>query len=286
MSAISRIGVIGLGTLGKPIALRLLNARFNVAVFDVRPDAVDALARAGARACASAAEVARHSELIISLVSDAAQTEEVVSGAVGILNTLQPGAIFATGSTLGPAPVRRVAAVLAERGCATLDIPISGGYLAAAEGTLSLMLGGDEAIIERALPALRAFAATCTRAGDVGAGQAAKLAHQWIMSVNIMALLEGLTLGVAGGVDPQVLRQIIREGLANSAVLQVWNDLGPRWKGMLQPVPPGTPLPNIPKDLHSALELADELGLQLPLGTLASQLADTGTAVGYTDPVI
>lgn len=281
---ISRVGVIGLGIIGKPIAARLLKAGFQVAVYDVRSEPVAELTTASATACASPAEVAAHSNLIISLVSDTPQTDDVVSGRNGILTALRPGALFAIGSTLGPAPVRRVAATLAARGCATIDMPITGGYLAAAEGTLALMLGGEPSVIERATPALQSFASTMTRAGDVGAGQAAKLAHQLIMSVNIMALLEGLSLGVAGGVEPEVLRQILKHGLANSTVLQVWADLGPRWKGMMKPAEPDAPLPNIRKDLHSALELARELGIDLPVGALASQIADAGTAIGHDDP--
>ncbi len=283
---ITRVGVIGLGIIGKPIAARLLNAGFHVAVYDVCSEPVAELKAAGATACASSAEVAAHSELIISLVSDTPQTDEVVSGRNGILTALRPGAVFATGSTLGPAPVRRIATTLAAHGCATIDMPITGGYLAAAEGTLALMLGGEPSVIDRATPAFQSFASTMTRAGDVGAGQAAKLAHQLIMSVNIMALLEGLSLGVAGGVEPEVLRHIIKHGLANSTILQVWDDLGPRWKGMMKPAVADSPLPNIRKDLHSALELARELGIDLPVGALASQIADAGTAIGHDDPKI
>jgi 2-hydroxy-3-oxopropionate reductase len=286
MKDITQVGVVGLGIIGKPIAERLLKAGYRVAVFDVRDDPVAALKEAGALACASSADVAAHSELIISLVSDAPQTDDVVSGKTGILNTLKPGSLFATGSTLGPTPVQRIATVLAKRGCATIDMPITGGFLAAADGQLALMLGGEPAVIERALPAFRTFASTITRAGDVGAGQAAKLAHQLIMSINIMGLLEGLSLGASGGVDPAVLRQIIKDGLANSTVLQVWSDMGPRWKGMMKPVAPDAPLPNIRKDLHSALELAQQLGITLPVGTLASQIADAGTAVGHDNPAL
>ena len=286
MKAITHVGVIGLGIIGKPIAERLLQAGFHVAVYDVRSEPVSLLKTAGALACASSAEVAAHSELIISLVSDTPQTDDVVSGANGILKTLKPDSLFATGSTLGPAPVRHIAATLAAKGCPTIDMPITGGFLAAAEGKLALMLGGEPGIIDRALPAFNSFASIITRAGDVGAGQAAKLAHQLIMSINIMGLLEGLSLGAAGGVDPGVLRQIIKDGLANSTVLQVWDDMGPRWKSMMKPATPDAPLPNIRKDLHSALELAQQLGIALPVGALASQIADGGTAIGHNNPAI
>ena len=278
------VGVIGLGVLGRPVAERLLAAGFGVAVYDVRAEPMAALKDAGATACTSPAGVALVSDFIVSLVSDEAQTDDVISGAGGILETLRPGAIVVIGSTLGPAPVRRAAEGIAARGGETLDAPISGGYLAAREGTLSLMVGGRREALGRATPVLQAFARDITHTGDVGSGQAAKLAHQLVFAVNVMALLEGLSLGAAAGVEPEALKAVLREGLANSRVLEVWGDLGPRWKKMLEPTPPGAPLPNMRKDLHLVLELARELGLPLPVGTHASQVADAGIATGHADP--
>ncbi len=278
------VGVIGLGIIGKPIAGRLVRAGFRVAVYDVRDEPVAELKGAGATACASSAEVASRSDFIISLVLDRAQTEDVVFGAKGVMQTLKPGTIFATGSTLGPAPVRSIAVALAAKGCTMLDMPITGGYLAAYEGKLVLMIGGAQDALERALPVFRAFANNILYVGDIGAGQVAKLAHQLVMSVNVMALLEGLALGTAGGVEPAMLKQIFKDGLANSGVLQVWDDLGPRWKNMLKPAPPGAALPNLRKDLHSALELAHQLGVVSYLGTQASLIADAGVATGHDKP--
>ena len=278
------VGVIGLGIIGKPIAERLVKAGFRVAVHDVRDEPVAELKNAGATACASSAEVASRSDIIISLVLDRAQTNDVVFGEKGVIQTIRPGTLFATGSTLGPAPVRSIAAALAAKGCMTLDMPITGGYPAAYEGKLVLMIGGAQDALERALPVFRAFANNILRVGDIGAGQVAKLAHQLVMSVNVIALLEGLSLGVAGGVEPAILKQIFRDGLANSGVLQVWDGLGPRWKNMLKPAPPGAALPNLRKDLHSALELAHELGVVSYLGTQASLIADAGVATGHDNP--
>ena len=283
---ISDVGVIGLGIIGKPIALRLVDAGFRVFVYDVRDEPVAALQAAGAIACASSADVAGCSDIVISLVLDGAQTDDVVFGARGLMQSIRPGTLFATGSTLGPAPVRRIAAALNEKGCSTIDMPITGGYLAAYEGKLILLVGGAEDIIARAKPVFSSFAHIIIRAGDIGAGQAAKLAHQLIMGVNIMALLEGLSLGVAGGVEPSILRQIISDGLANSNVLQIWADLGPRWKNMLAPAAPGAELPNLRKDLHTALELAHALGVSLPIGAQASLIADAGIATGHDNPLL
>jgi 3-hydroxyisobutyrate dehydrogenase-like beta-hydroxyacid dehydrogenase len=277
------VGVIGAGALGEPIAALLLKRGFPVSVRDVRRDPVERLARLGAAPCASSTELARKSDVIISLVLDERQTMDVVFGPGGVLAGLQPGAIVAIGSTLGPAPVRKIAAALEAKGAHVLDMPISGGLVAAREGTLSLMVGGDDAVVERAMPVLKVFARDITRTGGVGTGQTAKLAHQLVFSVNVMALLEGLALGAAGGLDPAVLKEVLGKGLANSAVLQAWPDLGPRWKGMLAPTAPGAPLPNMRKDLHLVLDLARELGVPLPVASQASQVGDAGVATGHAD---
>ena len=277
----ANVGVIGLGALGRPISELLVKAGHRVSVYDVRDEPMAALKNAGARACSSPAEVAQHSDIIISLVLDSAQTDDIVFGANGVLGSLQRGAILAIGSTLGPASLNKIALALAAKGAETLDMPISGGIVAAREGALSLMVGGAQATLERAMPVLRVFAHEITRTGDVGSGQAAKLAHQLVFATNVMALLEGLALGVAGGVEPAALKEVFKNGLANSAVLQVWSDLGPRWKDMLKATPPGAMPPNMRKDLHLVLEFAHELGVDLYLGTQASLIADAGVATGH-----
>jgi 2-hydroxy-3-oxopropionate reductase len=222
--------------------------------------------------------------VIVSLVLDEAQTLDVVFGNSGLLAEVRPEAILAIGSTLGPQPVRRIAEALAPRRAHVLDMPISGGIVAAREGALSVMAGGEDAVLERAMPVLKVFARDITRTGGVGSGQTAKLAHQLVFSVNVMALLEGLALGAAGGLEPGVLKEVLRKGLANSAVLQAWPDLGPRWKGMLAASAPGAPLPNMRKDLHLVLELAGELGVPLHVASQASRIADEGAATGQGDP--
>ncbi len=282
----ANVGVIGLGALGRPISELLLKAGHSVAVYDVRAEPMAALKNAGATACASPAAVTKRSDLIISLVLDQAQTETIVFGADGVLASLQRGAILAIGSTLNPACVRKIAEALTARDAHTLDMPISGGIVAAREGTLSLMAGGPQAVLDKALPVLRVFARDITRTGEVGSGQAAKLAHQLVFATNVMALLEGLSLGVAGGVEPAALKQVFKNGLANSTVLQVWDDLGPRWKGMLKATPPDVTPPNMRKDLHLVLEYARELGVNLYLGTQGSMIADAGIASGHDNPLL
>ena len=276
--------VIGVGALGAPIAARILAAGHPTAVHDVRSTPVQALAAQGATACATAAEAAARSDIILTLVSDEAQTEAVVYGKAGILAALRPRALLIVGSTLSPAAVRKIADAVRGHGGQMLDAPISGGLVAAREGSLSVMAGGTEAALQLALPVLQTFARTITLAGDVGAGQSAKLAHQLVFSLNVMALLEGLALGAAGGVDPEVLKSIFRAGIADSAVLDLWKDLGPRWKDMLRTTDAGAALPNLRKDLHLVLAYARDLGLELPMGTEGSRVADSGKATGHDDP--
>jgi 3-hydroxyisobutyrate dehydrogenase-like beta-hydroxyacid dehydrogenase len=277
------VGVIGLGALGRPVAEQLLAHGFAVNVYDVRAEPVAALSASGASACTSPADVAARSDFIVSLVADESQTNEIVYGSGGMLEAVRPGTTVIIGSTLDPAVVRRIAGMLAARGAEVLDAPISGGLVAAREGTLSLMIGGDQQTLDRSLPVLRAFARAITHAGGIGAGQTAKLAHQLVFSINVMGLLEGLALGVAGGVDPLVLKTILKEGIANSSVLQLWDELGPRWKGMLRPSEPGAMPPNMRKDLHLALQLAHRLDVNLYVGTQASLIADAGVATGHAD---
>lgn len=280
----AKVGVIGLGALGLPITRRLIDSGCTTAVYDLRLDPVRELAALGANPCSSPADVARVSDLIISLVSNAEQTDAIVSGPGGILETLRPDAVFATGSTLGPGPVLRVAQQIAAKGGHTLDIPISGGILAAREGMLSLMVGGDAELLASVMPILKVFADNVTHTGDVGTGQVAKLAHQLVFSTHVMALLEGLALGEAGGVAPDVMKLVLKQGLANSSVLQIWHELGPRWKGMLEAKEAGEALPNMRKDLHLVLEMAQKLGVELPVGNNVSQVADSGKATGHKNP--
>ena len=180
--------------------------------------------------------------------------------------------------------MRKLAQALGAKGCETLDAPISGGYLAAAAGTLSVMVGGSQSALDRTLPVFRAYASTIIRAGAVGAGQAAKLAHQLVCSVNVITLLEGVSLGAAAGVDPAVLRRIMQAGVADSSILRLWDDLGPRWKSMLEPRASGAAPSNLQKDLHLVLELAAELGVKLNVCPAASRAADAGSATGRDDP--
>lgn len=281
---IKQVGVIGLGTMGKPIAENLLKKGYTVAVYDVRDEPMNELGAVGAIRCSSPAEVASASDAIISIVLDRAQTEAVVLGPSGVNDAVRPRTLLIIGSTLGPEPVLKLAAAMAEKAVEIIDAPMSGGYVAARQGKLSLMIGADQQTLERGMPVLSAIAGEMTHAGAVGAGQTAKLAHNLVFALNVFSLLEGLSLGIAGGVDPSVLKQIFKQGTANSAVLQLWDELGPRWKNMLKRTDPQAPIPNIRKDLHLILELAQALGVPLYQGSQASLVGDAGVATGHADP--
>jgi len=200
-----RVGVIGLGALGRPVAERILRAGYPTAVYDVRAQPMGELAALGAAACRSPAELGARSDIIIGLVSDTAQTDAIVSGVGGILETMRPGTIFATGSTLGPAPVQRIACDLAAKGGFLLDIPISGGIIAAREGTLSLMAGGDADVLDRARPVLKLFARDITHTGGIGSGADALE----MISVGATAVGVGTALAACGeGIFARILDEM------------------------------------------------------------------------------
>jgi 3-hydroxyisobutyrate dehydrogenase-like beta-hydroxyacid dehydrogenase len=167
-----RVGIIGLGVIGLPIAERVAAAGFPLAVHDVRPEPVATLLATGVQSCRCAAEVAASSDIIISLMLDEKQTEAVLFGPDGAAPMLGGGKLFAIGSTLGPQPVQRFAGALLERGCETLDMPISGGYAAARSGELSRMIGANAGVLKRALPVLSTFAKVITPASPRGTGLA------------------------------------------------------------------------------------------------------------------
>jgi len=166
-------------------------------------------------------------------------------------------------------------------------MPISGGIIAAREGTLSLMVGGTESTLERVLPVFRVFARDITHTGAVGSGQAAKLAHQLVFSVNVNGAARRAGAGRCRRRIPGSDEVRIETGPRNSTVLQVWHDLGPRWKGMLEPTAPGAPLPNMRKGPASGAgigRVAGHAAARSP--TIASQVADSGTAIGHNDPLL
>lgn len=253
-----RVGFIGLGIMGRSMAANLLEAGFRVTVWNRTRERATALAEAGAVVAESPAELAAASSIIFICVSDTPDVEAVVLGPEGIVHGARPGSLVVDMSTISPRATREMAARLAQVGVAMLDAPVSGGSEGAAQGTLSIMVGGDAGDVDRALPALRAMGRTITHVGGTGDGQTVKLVNQIVVVVTMLAVSEGLLFAQAAGVDLDRTLEAIAGGAAGSWMLA---NRGPQviardWR-------PGFTIDLQQKDLRLALEAADELGIPL-----------------------
>ncbi|MDE0083635.1 MAG: NAD(P)-dependent oxidoreductase [Gammaproteobacteria bacterium] len=256
-----RIGFIGLGIMGRGMVANLLRAGLPVRVWNRTASRMGPLVEAGAEAGQDPADVASGSEIVITCVSDTPDVEEVILGERGVISGARPGSLVVDMSTISPSVTREVGQRLGEEGIAMLDAPISGGSEGAANGTLSIMVGGAEDQVERAMPAFRAMGKTITHVGPIGAGQTVKLVNQIVVVVNMLAVGEGLLFAEAAGVDLAKTLDAITGGAAGSWMLQ---NRGPQvierdWR-------PGFMIDLQQKDLRLALDAADEMGVPL-LGT-------------------
>jgi len=255
-----KIGFIGLGIMGKPMSKNLLKAGHEIIVCDVVRAAVDELVAAGAKAVASPKDVASQVELVITMLPNSPEVKQVVLGKDGILEGAKAGLIVADMSSIAPLASREVGAKLAEKGLEMLDAPVSGGQPKAIDGTLSVMVGGKQEIFDRCLPVFKAMAASVVRVGDIGAGNVAKLANQVVVALNIAAVSEALVLAAKAGVEPELVFQAIRGGLAGSTVMEAKAPL------MLdRKFNPGFRINLHIKDLDNALDTGHKFGAPLPL---------------------
>ncbi len=214
-----KIGFIGLGIMGKPMSRNLLKAGYQLVVFNRSKGAVNELVAAGAKAAADPREVAQQAEIIITMLPNSPQVREVVLGDAGIIEGAGKGSVVIDMSSIAPLVSREMAARLDEKGIEMLDAPVSGGEPKAIEGTLSVMVGGKKEIFDKCYPVLKTMASSVVLVGSAGAGNVAKLANQIIVALNIAAMSEALVLVAKAGVDPDLVYQAIRGGLAGSAVL-------------------------------------------------------------------
>jgi 3-hydroxyisobutyrate dehydrogenase len=256
-----RIGFIGLGIMGRGMAANLLKAGFRVRVWNRTAARMEALVEAGAEAGASPADVAEHSDIIITCVSDTPDVEHVLFGDEGVAQGAKSGALVVDCSTISPAATRDFAARLAERGVTMLDAPVSGGSEGAVKGTLSIMIGGAVEDYERALPAFQAMGKTITHIGPIGAGQTVKLVNQILVVGNCLAMAEALLLAQAGGVDLEKVYAAVSQGAGGS-----WMFTNRAPQIMKRDWRPGFTIALQQKDLRLVLDAADELGVPL-LGT-------------------
>lgn len=265
-----KIGFVGLGTMGAPMARRLVEAGHEVTVHNRTREREEPLAAAGAARAASPREAAQGAELVIVIVADTPDVREVVLGEHGAAAGMSRGSVLVDMSTIAPGATREIAAALAERGVAMLDAPVSGGSEGAEQGTLSIMVGGDASALERVRPVLEALGRTITHVGESGAGQVAKAVNQVIVAGTYAAVAEGLALAMAAGIDVEAAHRAVSGGAAGS-----WG-LTHRGPNMIRnEYPLGFRVRLHRKDLGIALDAAREAGVPLPIAAYVEQV-ETG----------
>ena len=259
-----KIGLIGLGIMGKPMAKNLLKAGYELWVNNRSQGPMEELVACGAHA-ATRKELAENAEVIITMLPNGPQVREVILG--DVIKDMRPGQIFIDCSSISPVVSKEIAAALAEKGVEMLDAPVSGGEPKAIDGTLSFMVGGKQPVFDRCKDILGAMGASVTRCGEVGAGNTTKLANQIIVACNIQAVAEAFTLAQKAGVAPEVVYKAIRGGLAGSTVLDA--------KGPMMIAgndKPGFKIDLHIKDLNNALDCAHTVGAPVPMTAAVQEI--------------
>ena len=253
-----QIGFVGLGIMGRGMARNLLKAGFPLHVWNRSASRMDELAPDGAKTTASPADVAAKSDIIITCVSDTPDVEAVILGENGVIHGARAGSLVIDCSTISPQTTREIAAKLAEKGIHFLDAPISGGSEGAAKGTLTIMIGGEAADVERATPVFQAMGKTITHVGPTGAGQMVKLVNQILVVGNCLAMCEAMLFAEAGGLDLQKTFDAISQGAAGS---WMFSNRAPQI--MRRDWRPGFTIDLQQKDLRLVLQAADQMGVPL-----------------------
>jgi 2-hydroxy-3-oxopropionate reductase len=261
-----KIGFIGLGIMGKPMARNLMKAGYKPVVYDINEAAVSELVKDGAEAGKSSSDVASKSEVIITMLPNSPEVREVVLGKNGIIDGVRSGSVVIDMSSIAPGTSKKVAEKLLKKGVIMLDAPVSGGEPKAIQGTLAIMVGGPEETFNKVKDILGTMGSSVTRVGEIGSGNITKLANQIIVAVNIAAIGEAMVLATKAGVDPEKVYNAIRGGLAGSIALDAKmpmvldGNFKPGFKIALQR-----------KDLKNALEVARDMNVPLPLTSLVQQ---------------
>ncbi len=263
----SRIGFIGLGIMGKPMSKNLLKAGHKLVVYDIAPAPVEELVAAGAEKGASPSDVAARTEIVITMLPDGPEVEQAVLGENGVLEGAKEGTLVIDMSSISPLVAQKVGAACEARGVDFLDAPVSGGEPKAIHGTLAIMVGGKQEVFDKALPILEAMGAYVTLTGPVGAGNVTKLANQIMVASNIAAMGEALVLATKAGLDPEVVFEAVKGGLAGSTVL---NFKAPMV--IARNFQPGFRIRLHQKDLRNALAAAESLNVSLPITSLVQEM--------------
>ena len=270
-----KIGFIGLGIMGKPMAKNLIKAGHELVVTDIVKEAVAEVEACGAAAAANAREVAQQCGLIITMLPNSPHVKQVVCGENGVLEGAKPGAILVDMSSIAPLASQEIARACAEKGVLMLDAPVSGGEPKAIDGTLSIMVGGDENVFRQVYDILMVMGASAVYCGEIGAGNTTKLANQVVVAVNIAAVAEAFMLSKKAGVDPELVYKAIRGGLAGSTVMDA---KGPMM--LAGNTKPGFKIDLHIKDLTNALETGHGVGSPLPLTAAVMEMLQTLRADG------
>jgi L-threonate 2-dehydrogenase len=277
VEAVARVGLLGLGSMGGPIAVNIARQGFEVLAYDPRREALEAVAEAGIRACASPAEVAAAADLTLAIPYDYSQVEQAVFGPGGVVEGWSSAGLFVMMSTVGPDNARALGGALADRGHHLIDAPVSGGHGGATAGTLTIMVGATDQDLALARPVLEAFSKNIFHVGQQpGAGQAAKLVNQLLVVAHHVATAEALMLATRSGCDLQQIYNIITTSAGNSSVFA-----GRAAAILNRSFETGSTINILVKDAHLVLAAAQASGTPLPLTTAAAQVFEMARLMGY-----
>jgi 2-hydroxy-3-oxopropionate reductase len=263
----SQIGFIGLGIMGRPMSKNLLKAGHSLVVYDVVPAGMNEVTAAGAQAAQSCRDAAARSEIVITMLPDGPEVETAVLGPDGVLEGARPGTILVDMSSISPLVSQKIGAACAAKGIEFLDAPVSGGEPKAIDATLAIMVGGKQEIFDKVAPVLQKMGSSVTLTGPVGAGNVTKLANQIMVACNIAAMGEALVLATRAGLDPEVVFNAVKGGLAGSTVL---NAKAPMVIG--RNFKPGFRIRLHQKDLRNALQAAEAMKVSLPFTAMVQQM--------------
>ncbi|MCP4455236.1 MAG: NAD(P)-dependent oxidoreductase [Planctomycetes bacterium] len=270
-----RIGYIGIGIMGRPMAENLLRAGYGVNVFNRTPAKCESLPGQGGAVCDTAAQVARESDIVFINVTDTPDVEQILFGEAGVAESAREGLIVVDNSTISPRATQAFAQRLAVEGVAYLDAPVSGGDVGAQKGTLSIMVGGDKAVFDQCLPLFEVLGSKVTHVGPVGMGQTCKACNQLFCALHMLACCEGVDLARKAGLDPAVMVDVVSGGAGGSWALA---NLGP--KIVDDDMAPGFMIDLLCKDLNYTEELGQAHDVSLGGMALAKKLFETAQAKG------
>lgn len=271
-----KIGFIGLGIMGRPMAKNLLRAGYPVQVYDVNPEAVKELVQCGAAPAGSVGEAVKDADIVITMLPNSPEVRAVALESGGLRDTMPPEALYIDMSSIAPDAAREVAAALAEKGIHMLDAPVSGGEPKAIDGTLAIMAGGSEEDFLRAKPIFSVLGSSALLIGEVGSGNVCKLVNQVIVAANIAALAEGLTLAGKVGTGPEKVFQAIRSGLAGSTVMDAKAPMM-----LAHSFAPGFRIDLHVKDLSNALQAGSSSHSPMPLTEMTMDMLRTLQGEGF-----